>query len=115
MKRLVLTCFALLLTVAVMAQETCPDLVQSALESLDRVCQITGRNEICYGNTRVALTGYSDEILTFDAPGDVEALAHVESVEVSAMLEPDVWGIAVMKVQANLPGTLPGQNVTFLL
>src|SRR5690606_20836366 len=25
------------------------------------------------------------------------------------------WGVALMQIQANLPDTLPGQNVTFLL
>jgi hypothetical protein len=27
----------------------------------------------------------------------------------------DTWGVAMLKLQANLPDTLPGQNVTFLL
>jgi hypothetical protein len=30
-------------------------------------------------------------------------------------METKEWGIAVLKAQANLPATLPGQNVTFLL
>jgi hypothetical protein len=27
----------------------------------------------------------------------------------------DLWGVAVLKLQANMPGTVPGQNVTFLV
>ena len=30
-------------------------------------------------------------------------------------LNHDIWGIAVFKLQANLPGTVPGQNVSFLV
>jgi hypothetical protein len=30
-------------------------------------------------------------------------------------LSGDIWGVALMRLQANIPETLPGQNVTFLL
>jgi hypothetical protein len=31
------------------------------------------------------------------------------------LLVPDEWGIALMKIQANLPDTIPGQNVSMLI
>ncbi len=99
----------------VIAQETCPQLVESAVDRLDQFCVDTGRNEICYGNDSVSLTALNDAPITWQAPGDIASITNIQKIRTSPMQVPDVWGLALMRIQANLPDTLPGQNVTFLL
>lgn len=96
--------------------ETCPALVRDALQSLSTLCAGAVRNEACYGNRLIEVIPREDaENLSFSRPGDIEALAKIRSFRLSAMIQPDEWGIALMLVQANLPDTLPGQNVTMIL
>ncbi len=97
------------------AQADCPTIVRSALDATDAACETTGRNQACYGNIQleaVPQEGIAD--FNFEQPGDI-----VDVVGVSTLtLEPlrgDIWGVAMMRLQANIPDTLPGQNVTFLL
>jgi len=42
------------------------------------------------------------------------AYLHALKLELSDQVN-GVWGLAVMQLQPNIPDTLPGQNVTFLL
>jgi len=35
------------------AQETCPGLVESAINSMAQFCEGTGRNQVCYGHNAV--------------------------------------------------------------
>lgn len=115
---ILLTLLTSLLSIAVMAQGlNCPAMVQTALDSLDETCAETGRNQACYGNTLIHLEAQPDaEIESFDQPGDTIALADVEKLTLTPLNEEaQTWGVAMMKLQANIPETLPGQNVTFLL
>lgn len=100
----------------------CPVIVQAALAATDSRCQAAGRNELCYGYAQVSATPRPDldaaalEAFTFDAAGDITAVDAVQTVQVAALDEAnETWGIALMRLQANLPDMLPGQNVTFLL
>lgn len=97
--------------------ETCPTIVQTALETTDSACEDTGRNQACYGNVRLDVEAREGVApFTFEQQGDRVDLAAVRSLTLSSMNESSrEWGVAVMKVQADLPDTLPGQNVTFLL
>lgn len=109
---------AFLYVVPVVAQPvTCPAIVQTALAATDTVCAETGRNQACYGNVLLSAeprTGVAD--FTFTEPGDLIAINDVAKLTLSPMnQQKDEWGVAVMKLQANLPEALPGQNVTFLL
>jgi hypothetical protein len=108
----------LLLTVSVMAQALdCPNLVQRAFQAAEQFCSETERNSVCYGANRVDAAFYtevSDDFFT--SSGDFSPIGDVETLQTSPLdLENDLWGVAVMQVQANLPNTLPGQNVVFLL
>ena len=114
MKYLSLSILSLILVISVAAQGSCSAFVDLALESIDDTCQGVSRNEICYGHSRVSIESDNAEI-EFSQPGDIASLIDVQSIEASAYLEPDEWGLALMQVQANIPDTLPGQNVTFLL
>jgi hypothetical protein len=95
----------------------CPALVESALTLTNDLCSNTGRNQACYGN--IALDAVPREGIvdfTFDQPGHITNIANLEAINVATFdLDAGVWGIAFLKLQANLPDSLPGQNVTFLL
>ena len=107
----------LLLPGALLAQhDDCAALVQTALESVADLCEETGRNQVCYGNIQLDATVVDDAPdFSFASPGDLADVALIESLQLSMLRSPDEWGIALMKIQANLPDTVPGQNVTMLL
>jgi hypothetical protein len=107
-----------LLSVAlVLAQANCPDLVTEALETVDASCAATGRNEACYGYDQVEasfLTSVADDFFT--SPADLAAVAEIETIRTAPLnTEAGTWGVAVMNLQADLPSTIPGQTVTFVL
>jgi len=110
----------ILLPSVVIAQSvggSCPDIVNTALESADLMCGDLERNEICYGNFKLNATpqdGADD--FYFDRVGDKVSVSDLSSLQLSPMDESTgEWGVAVMLLQANLPNTLPGQNVTIIL
>ncbi len=112
------TLFILLVCVTpAAAQVDCPSIVQEALDATDEQCSSTDRNQACYGNVNLAATpqpGIND--FNFDAPGDMVAVSAVGSLSLSSQVEETgEWGVALMQLQANIPDTSPGQNVTFLL
>jgi hypothetical protein len=96
---------------------TCPQLVEMALAAAGSNCNALDRNSVCYGFNRVSAT--FNEAMTdafFSQPADRAGLNQINSLTTAAMdVDDEDWGIAVMNVQANLPGTLPGQAVTLLL
>ena len=99
------------------AQNTCPALVQTALEQMGDNCTSLGRNSACYGFTQVNSTFFSEAPLDlFSKPSDRAELAQLETITTAPLdLNSDQWGIAVMNVQANVPGALPGQSIVFML
>jgi hypothetical protein len=102
----------------VLAQiNSCPDIVSKALSAADAACKKTGRNQACYGNFNLQATGQPGaDSFTFNKVGDIVNIADVQTLKLSPMnVNDDQWGVALMKLQANIPDTLPGQNVTFLL
>jgi len=107
--------FTVLLSSAVIAQDECSAFVTDALASVDTLCEATGRNELCYGNNIVSVTTVTGDELNFSQPGDIVPINQIDSIRTNPYAEPDEWGIALMKLQANIPDSLPGQNVTFLL
>jgi hypothetical protein len=119
-RRMLLPLFiTLFLTPAlILAQsDLCPEIVQAALSQTDENCQGTNRNQACYGNISLEVEpqdGIPD--FSFSQPGDLADLAGIQTLTLNPLSEAEnTWGIALMRIQANLPDTLPGQNVTFLL
>jgi SH3 domain-containing protein len=109
----------LLLSLSVtLAQDTaCPALVQQALSSLGGYCDTLDRNSACYGFNRLDTTfSQAEPDNYFSQPADRAGLAELETIH-SAPLNTDTqeWGLAVMNIQANLPGALPGQAVVMIL
>lgn len=116
-RKVFLTVFSLLMSIsiAVAQQDTCPDLVAEALTATDSACTGISRNQACYGNISINAE-LADDTLTFDKQGDMVDLTDIERMTLSPYIEADSsWGVALMSVQANIPDTVPGQNVTFLL
>ncbi|MEZ4670832.1 MAG: SH3 domain-containing protein [Anaerolineae bacterium] len=99
------------------AQEDCPTIIKNALSTTDSACQTTGRNQACYGNNSLNVTTRTDAAsVIFEHTGDIADVAEIESLRLSSLnSDSGDWGIALMNLQANLPNTLPGQNVRFLL
>ncbi len=95
---------------------TCDQLVSLAESNVGQVCDGIGRNQACYGNHLVSVAFRPNSALQFNQSGDVVDLLQVQRISTSPLnLLTHDWGIAVVKAQANLPDSLPGQNVTFLL
>ena len=124
--RIILCLFCLILlsapssiSVNILAQDdtTCPTIVDDAVTLMGNACLETGRNQACYGNLQMAATprpSVTDFI--FEHTGDIVDVVDIESLELDPLdLDTATWGIALMKLQASLPDTLPGQNVTVLL
>lgn len=95
----------------------CPALVELALSQLGNNCSNLSRNSACYGYNKVDATfaeGVNGDL--FARPADRAELATLETVRTAPLdLGLGQWGIAILNVQANVPDTLPGQAVTFLL
>ena len=112
----------LLLSWTTLAQDdsvdsACPALVSRALAEVGTNCDSLDRNSACYGFDQVD-TAFAEAVAEdyFTVPADVSELATIQSIQTAPLnLENETWGVAVMNVQANVPNTLPGQAVTFIL
>jgi hypothetical protein len=120
MRRLILLSlfWALSLSLSITsAQQSCTLLVRQALQAIGDNCAQLGRNVVCYGNDQVRAS-FLEEVAEdfFTQPSDIAALSTVSTVTTTSLSPDDAkWGVAVMNVQANVPDTLPGQAVTFIL
>ena len=111
--------FILLLSVFILPviAADCPEVVKSALDATNTICSATGRNQACYGNVKLTAEAQADAPpFDFTKPGDLADITGVKKLILSPLdASGNSWGIALLKVQANLPDTLPGQNVSFVL
>jgi hypothetical protein len=106
----------LLMGASVLAQTTeCPDFIYDYIEQTAEVCAATGRNQICYGSNAIDIELLNSDV-AFGNPGDITDLANVDSIQTSSLdIATQEFGMALMQVQAEVEGALPGQVVTFLL
>jgi hypothetical protein len=97
----------------------CQQVLERAQTLTERNCQTTGRNQACYGYVNVARElrpEAGDPPNRFDQSGDVLGLRYLTRIRTAPFnAEDSSWGMAILKMQANLPDTNPGQNVTFVL
>lgn len=99
-------------------EEACPSIVQTALASMGDNCSVLDTNSACYGFNQVDSSFALEEVDEdyFNEPADMAELITLESIRTSPLdIEQERWGVAVMNAQANVPGILPGQAVTFML
>lgn len=95
---------------------SCDELVQAALTAVDTTCSALARNQACYGSNQVIAELQANTDAKFDAVGDIINLPLLKEISTSALNEAQqTWGVALIKAQANLPDSLPGQNVTLLV
>jgi hypothetical protein len=94
----------------------CDTLIDHALLVSDEGCQRIGRNEVCYGNKTIDADLASTFTGEFSFAGDIVPVDMLQRMAASPLnLNTEEWGIAVFKLAATLPRTVPGQNVTFLI
>lgn len=94
----------------------CETIIGDVLNSLDQRCAGVGRNQACYGNLLVEAQPDSGATgFVFQQEGDTVNLTDLQAFRLSPMdTANNTWGLVLMRVQANLPDVLPGQNVTML-
>jgi LysM repeat protein len=103
-------------TATTIVRLSCDALITEALNRANNTCSTLGRNQACYGNNQVQAELQPGATSPFAATGDIVGVESIRRLTTAPLDEANqLWGIAVLKVQANLPDTLPGQNVTFLL
>ncbi len=96
---------------------SCPTLVKQALVAVGNNCGGLSRNSACYGFNRVNAT-FSESVNEgfFSKPSDQTGLKTLQSIDTAALNDTTKeWGVAVMSVQANIPNSLPGQAISFIL
>jgi len=94
---------------------TCPAIAVQALTLASEKCNQIGRNQICYGNVLLSAEGRTPAFSLVNV-GDRADVSNLATLTLSPMDESaQTWGVALLSLQANLPGTLPGQNVSVLL
>ncbi len=113
---LLLSILAVAPIVALSQTGDCEAVVQTALEATDRVCTDTSRNQACYGHVHIEAEPQSlEEAFKFEDVGDTVDVSRIGSLRLSPMDEDQqTWGVALMKVQADIPNSKP-ENVTILL
>lgn len=111
----------LLSIVVIVAQDslTCDELVEGFLEDLEANCTGVGRNSACYGVRALDAEFVDMDTLPEDyfvEPGNIADVLELVNLT-SSVYNPEIpeWGVALMNLQANVPNTLPGQNVTFIM
>jgi len=117
-RRLPLLLFVLLFSsVMIHAQDECPSIVQDALDAVGQACLGTERNQACYGNGQIDLIPQTGAVIpSFETAGDLATISDIQTLTLYPLdLDERTWGVSMMLVQANLPDTLPGQNVSVVL
>ncbi|MCC7450752.1 MAG: hypothetical protein IT324_25280 [Anaerolineae bacterium] len=96
-------------------QNTCQAILSHAIETLNNTCDKLDRNNACYGNNAVEAELNSTTI-KFNTLGDRAPIRMIKRLVTSPLdMEKGTWGLSLLKLQANLPDTMPGQNVLFLV
>lgn len=106
------------LTATVVAQKnaSCQALIEKAMDTSNSYCSQIGSNKACYGNNTIKADLAPGTTQTFSTRGDIVDVDKVRRISASPLnLDSNEWGIAVLKVIANLPRSLPGQTVTMIV
>jgi len=100
-----------------LAQGSCPAIIQDALSAIANNCGNLERNSACYGFDRVNADFSIDHPAGyFTQETDQAALTDLTTLQTSPLDEAaKEFGAAVMNLQANVPDSIPGQGVIFLL
>lgn len=90
---------------------SCQLIIQKAMEASADYCDSVGSNKACYGNNTLKADLAPGTTNSFVERGDMVDVEKLQRI-VASPLKPDSneWGIAVLKVLANLPRSFPGPN-----
>lgn len=103
MIRLMIVMFMLSFAIVAVAQDQCSAEVEDALSLFSEVCADVGQNELCYGNADI------------EDSKNIISLENVQGISTSGLGSSNDWEIALLKLQANIPDTMPDDNVSVLL
>ena len=109
--------FSITLAASTQEDDACPALVETALARVGDACSNLGRNQLCYGHGNIVALDFERAPLAgFESSGDRSNIVEVYSLATTPMdVTQGGWGVAVLALQADLPGTIPGQNVIFVV
>jgi hypothetical protein len=103
--------------IAATQAEVCTQVVKEALEATNKVCDAATRNQACYGHLSLeAQPQDTAKPFKFDSVGDRVDVSQLKSLRLSPMdLDKGNWGVALMRLKANIPNSQPNANVSLLL
>jgi hypothetical protein len=97
-------------------QANCQELVDRAMQASGDYCNQIGSNQVCYGNNTLTAELVTSAASRFSQRGDIISVANLRRLAASPLsLASSEWGIAVFKVMANLPRSLPGETITMVV
>lgn len=95
---------------------SCQQLIDRALQASSNSCSQIGSNKVCYGNVTLQAALRPGTSGRFEQKGDIIDVANLLELSAAPLdLDSQEWGIAIFKLLANLPRTLPGENITFIV
>ncbi len=105
------------LLLPVLAQAECPAIVETALAQIGDHCGDLSRNSACYGFDQIVSSFSQPQPDNFfSVPRDRADLVQLQTIQTLPLnIEEQQFGVAVLNAQANVPNSLPGQGVIFLL
>jgi len=96
--------------------ELCQTLIENAIQASQDQCENIGPNKVCYGNITLKAELHPNVNERFTERGDVISIQNLLRLSASPLnMNTREWGVAIFKVMANLPGSLPGQTVTMVV
>jgi hypothetical protein len=109
--------FPFQLTATAISQKnaSCQALIDRAIQASGDYCSETDSNNICYGNTTIKAELAPNATSRFAERGDIVGVNELRRLSAAPLdLHNEEWGIAVFKLIANLPRSLPGETVTMV-
>jgi hypothetical protein len=103
-------------TALALQQQNCQGLIDEAMQAAGNSCDKMGGNSVCYGNFTLRTKLVPGSTSAFTQRGDIISVKDLQQLS-AAPLNTDnhEWGIAIFKVMANLPRSLPGETVTLMV
>jgi hypothetical protein len=103
-------------TISAANQAACEDLIEQAMQAAGRYCDQISPNHVCYGNNTIQADLRPGANQTFSVRGDIIEITQLQRLSASPLnTESREWGIAIFKVLANLPRSLPGEAVKMVV
>jgi len=98
------------------AQTSCQSLIDRAILFTNNYCNRIGTNKACYGNSTIRAQMVANSNQRFSQRGDIADVSEIQSISAAPLnLTTGDWGIAIFRVLANLPGSVPGETATLMV